>query len=231
MAASRRAAWSTDLERFLATDGRDEAVARVRVGDRRQGHHLHLLPVRLGHRPDHGQGRARRPLGADRRDAASSWSTAPPPTCSPTGTATTSGTGRRRGSWSGCPTWRRSASCRGTRRPRGCSARCSATGRRRSTPARYLTSDCRGNLRRIHEAFERDTGLHLRVGHRAGDDVAQGQPGRHAVGGGQDQAVLLPHRPVRRAAAAHPQGHGVRQGDGPGHDPGRPRGRARASSS
>jgi glutamine synthetase len=31
-------------------------------------------------------------------------------------------------------------------------------------PGGYLTSDCRGNLRRIHEAFERDTGLHLRVG-------------------------------------------------------------------
>ena len=31
-------------------------------------------------------------------------------------------------------------------------------------PGAYLTSDCRGNLRRIHENFERDTGLHLRVG-------------------------------------------------------------------
>jgi glutamine synthetase len=28
----------------------------------------------------------------------------------------------------------------------------------------YLTSDCRGNLRRIHQKFEKDTGLHLRVG-------------------------------------------------------------------
>ena len=28
----------------------------------------------------------------------------------------------------------------------------------------YLTSDCRGNLKRIHEKFEKDTGLHLRVG-------------------------------------------------------------------
>jgi glutamine synthetase len=28
----------------------------------------------------------------------------------------------------------------------------------------YLTSDCRGNLRRIHEDFERQTGVHLRVG-------------------------------------------------------------------
>ena len=28
----------------------------------------------------------------------------------------------------------------------------------------YLSSDCRGNLRRIHAEFERETGLHLRVG-------------------------------------------------------------------
>ena len=28
----------------------------------------------------------------------------------------------------------------------------------------FLTSDCRGNLKRIHEAFTRETGLHLRAG-------------------------------------------------------------------
>jgi glutamine synthetase len=31
-------------------------------------------------------------------------------------------------------------------------------------PGGFLSSDCRGNLRRIHEDFERETGLHLRVG-------------------------------------------------------------------
>jgi glutamine synthetase len=31
-------------------------------------------------------------------------------------------------------------------------------------PGAYLTSDCRGNLRRIHEEFEAETGMHLRVG-------------------------------------------------------------------
>src|ERR1700716_1611725 len=30
-------------------------------------------------------------------------------------------------------------------------------------PVGYLTSDCRANLPRLHQAFERDTGLHLRV--------------------------------------------------------------------
>ncbi len=28
----------------------------------------------------------------------------------------------------------------------------------------FLTSDCRGNLKRIHDAFEKETGLHLRAG-------------------------------------------------------------------
>lgn len=31
-------------------------------------------------------------------------------------------------------------------------------------PGSYLTSDCRGNLKRIHAAFEEKTGLHLRAG-------------------------------------------------------------------
>ena len=63
--------------------------------------------------------------------------------------------------------------------------------------------------------------------HRAGDDVAQAQRGRHALGRGHDQALLLPHRPVLRAAADHPQGGRVRAGARARHDPGRPRGRAR----
>ena len=63
--------------------------------------------------------------------------------------------------------------------------------------------------------------------HRAGDDVARAQRGRHARGHGQDEALLLPHRPVLRAPADHPQGRRVRPGDGARHDPGRPRGRAR----
>jgi glutamine synthetase len=31
-------------------------------------------------------------------------------------------------------------------------------------PGGFLTSDCRGNLKRIHAAFEADTGLHMRIG-------------------------------------------------------------------
>ncbi|MBO0873196.1 MAG: hypothetical protein J2P19_07360, partial [Pseudonocardia sp.] len=31
-------------------------------------------------------------------------------------------------------------------------------------PGEYLSSDCRGNLKRIHAEFEAETGLHLRAG-------------------------------------------------------------------
>lgn len=34
----------------------------------------------------------------------------------------------------------------------------------RDDPGAYLTSDCRGNLRRLHEQFEAETGMHMRAG-------------------------------------------------------------------
>ena len=64
-------------------------------------------------------------------------------------------------------------------------------------------------------------------GHRARDDVAEPEGGRHARHQRRHEAVLLPHRPVQRAAADHPQGGRVRAGARARHDPGRPRGRAR----
>ncbi len=91
----------------------------------------------------------------------------------------------------------------------------------------FLTSDCRGNLKRIHDEFTEETGLHLRAGTEPEMMWLKTEPRRHAVGGGQDQAVLLSHRPVLGAPADHPQGDGVRRGHGARHDPGRPRGRAR----
>ena len=63
--------------------------------------------------------------------------------------------------------------------------------------------------------------------HRARDDVAEPEGGRHARRQRRHEAVLLPHRPVQRAAADHPQGDRVRAGARARHDPGRPRGRAR----
>ena len=66
--ARKRKGTATDLERFVDADGRDALVAEVRQADRRRGDHLHLLPVPLRHRPDHGQGRPRRALGDDGRE-------------------------------------------------------------------------------------------------------------------------------------------------------------------
>ena len=93
-------------------------------------------------------------------------------------------------------------------------------------PASFLTADCRGNLKRIQARVRgRDRAPSSR-GHRAGDDVAEPQGGRHARHQRRHQAVLLPHRPVQPAAADHPQGRRVRAGARARHDPGRPRGRA-----
>ncbi len=60
---------------------------------------------------------------------------------------------------------------------------------------------------------------------RARDDVAEAERRRHAVGRGPVEALLLPHRPVLGVPAGHPQGDRVLPEDGPRHDPGRPRGR------
>ena len=62
----RRKFVATDLETFLATDGRDERSRRC-AGGSTPGHHVHLLPVPLGDGPDHGQGRPGAALGVDRR--------------------------------------------------------------------------------------------------------------------------------------------------------------------
>ena len=90
----------------------------------------------------------------------------------------------------------------------------------------FLTSDCRGNLQRIQAQFESEHGPAPARRHRARDDVAQAERRRHAVRRGALQALLLPHRPVQRVPADHPQGDRVLERHGPRHDPGRPRGRA-----
>ena len=60
----------------------------------------------------------------------------------------------------------------------------------------YLTSDCRGNLKRIVADFTGEARPAPARRHRARDDVAQAEGGRHAVRRGPLQALLLPHRPV-----------------------------------
>ena len=98
----------------------------------------------------------------------------------------------------------------------------------RDGPGAFLTSDCRGNLRRIQEEFEGRTGHAPPRRDGARDDVAPAEPRRHAFRRGEDEALLLPHRPVLRAPADHPQDGRVRAEARPRHDPGRPRGRTRS---
>ena len=89
-------------------------------------------------------------------------------------------------------------------------------------PGGFFTGDCRGNLRRIHDEFQKKhKGMHLQARHRAGDDVAEEGRGRPAQRRFL-QAELLPHRPVRKPAPGIHEGHRVQPRHGPGHDPGRP---------
>ena len=122
------------------------------------------------------------------------------------------------------------AAALGPARRAGSSARCSATARRTTTrgvPHLRLPRQPAPDPRAVPEGPQ---GPAPAARHRAGDDVAQEGPRRQA-GRRVQQAVLLPHRPVRVAAPGRPEGHRLRPRDGPGHDPGRPRGLARASSS
>ena len=166
--ALRRSGWTRG-----AREGRPAA-------HRRRGDHVHLLPVPLGHRPHHGQGRSGAALGDDRARRASSSSTARRRTSSPTATATTSATARRPRSSSASPSRRRSSRCRGTRRSRASGAPASATARSARIPAPFLTSDCRGNLKRIQAEFEEATGLHLRAGTEPEMMWLEAERGRHA---------------------------------------------------
>ena len=96
----------------------------------------------------------------------------------------------------------------------------------REDPGAFLTADCRGNLRRIHDQFKKDHGLHLRHGTEPEMMwLKKDENGKPAGGFSNpycyhiDQFESL--RPV------YHEGHRVLPRDGPRHDPGRPRGRAR----
>ena len=97
----------------------------------------------------------------------------------------------------------------------------------RDDPGGFLTSDCRGNLIRLQQEFEEDTGLHLRAGTepemmwlKLNDD---GTPSVEGVTKPYcyhiDQFSEL--QPIINRVIDYGQKHGPR------HDPGRPRGRAR----
>ena len=84
--------------------------------DRRVRRDVHLLPVPLGHRPDHGQGRARGPLGVDRAQGLPARLRRDRQPLRRPRSASTSATAPSRPSSSACPSRRRSRCCRGTRK-------------------------------------------------------------------------------------------------------------------
>ena len=89
-----------------------------------------------------------------------------------------------------------------------------------------LDADPRQNLKRIAREVEEELGYTLPVRDRAGDDVAEARPGGRRPRG-RDEALVLPHQPVRAAPSGDPRRRLLRQGDGARHELRRPRGRAR----
>ena len=126
---------------------------------REPGHQVRLLPAGLDHGPRDGQGRRLLVLPAGRREAATSSSTAPPPTSSPTAPATTSASAPRSPSSPPSPTSTPSPSCRGTRASRACTAT-ATTPRPAScwTPTRARTSSA------SCAEFERELGYSFLIG-------------------------------------------------------------------
>jgi glutamine synthetase len=154
---------STDLERFVATDGRDEAVARVRSEIDAKGisyiyYQFASVTGRImgkGVPADHWERIAGRGFQLVYGSTANLFTD-------------------RHGNYIGYgpEAWELvgmpdvETFCQLPWDPKTARVFCTLFRNREEEvdPGGYLTSDCRGNLRRIHEAFERDTGLHLRVG-------------------------------------------------------------------
>ena len=199
---------TTDLERFVDQDGRDQAD---RGGSRRiDADGITFIYFQFISVTGRVMGKgipASHWADVARKD--SSWSTAPRPTCSSTGTASTSGTDPRRPSWSGSPTWRPSERLPWDHKV----ARVFCTlfrGREEvDDPGAFLSSDCPGNFHRLHEEFTADTGLTLRAGCEPEMMWLKTNPDGTAVGRRRDEALLLPHRQIRRAPTGDPPRHRV----------------------
>ena len=190
------------------------------AADRVRGHQVRLLPAGVGDRPDHGQGRRVLVLPAGR------------PARLPARL-------RRHGQPVHRPLRQlhrlraRGVRAGGRRRSRHLpGAAMGSAGRARVL--RLLRHGDRGAARRRPAAEPQAGRARVRAGarlpvpdrHRARDDVAAQARGRRRARG-RDQAVLLPHPPVRGApSGAHGRGR-VRAGARPGHELRRPRGRAR----
>ena len=217
----------TDLERFVAQEGREELIADVRRRIDAEGItyiYYQFASVTGRH---HGKGGTRAALGDDRATGGSSSSTARRPTCSSTAEGDYIGYGPEARELVGladvdtfCPLpWD----------PRVARVFCTLfRGREEEVDGgAFLTSDCRGNLHRIHDAFTAATGLELRIGCEPEmmwlKTDCEGKP--------TVEGMTKPYcYHIDQFSELQPLIHKVleygRQ-DGPRHDPGRPRGRAR----
>ena len=207
-------------------DGRAERDRRGGAPDRGRGHHLRLLPVRLGHRPGHGQGHPGRPLdlrghkgfqlvyGATANlfiDRHGQYI----------------GYGPEAAELVGLPDV--DTFCVLPWDPKVARVFCTLFRGREEVedPGGFLTSDCRGNLRRLHRQFTADTGLTLRVGCEPEMMWLKTNPdGTPSVEG-----VTKPYcYHIDQFSELQPVIHKVIEyctAHGPRHDPGRPRGRPR----
>ena len=145
---------ATDLERFVEADGR---------ADRRQGGPAAGSTPRASPTSTTSSSRSPagswarafpRPTGRRSRRRASSSSTGRRRTSSSTATATTSATARRRGSSSASRSPRRFEVLPWDSRVARVWCTCFRNREDRDGPGEVLTSDCRGNLRRIQEELE-----------------------------------------------------------------------------
>ena len=208
--STRRRPVATDLERFVSAEGRDEQVRRVREQIDKLGitYVYYQFPSVTGRimgkgvPAAHWETIAREGLPARlRRDGE--------PLHRPPRQLHRLRAGGRRSS-SASPSPRRSSRCRGTRRSARVWCTCFRNREERKDPGAFLTSDCRGNLKRIQAEFEAATGLHLRAGTEPEMMwLKLNEDGTPAVAG-RDEALLLPHRPVLRAPADHPPRRRVR---------------------
>ena len=147
------------LEEARDAPGRAEKIAGDREADRERGDRVRLLPADLGQRAHQRQGRGRRAGSRRSQSAATSWSTARPPTCSSTARATTSASGRRSRSWPRSPTSTPSTHLPWD--PRVARVYCDCYD---TETGGLLEADPRQNLKRIVNEIEQELGkLHVPV--------------------------------------------------------------------
>ena len=116
-------------------------------------------------RPHRRQGRAGRSLGGDRRRRAFSWSTARPRISSSIATSNYIGYGPEASELVGIPDPETFVQLPWDKRVARVFCTCFRNREEQAIRGGHLTSDCRGNLRIIHEQFQKNhKGLHLRHG-------------------------------------------------------------------